>query len=306
MVVALAAGLGAAPVPSYAQKARPTTTGPDADGDGVPDSADRCPGTPRGTRVNALGCPVELLRPGQQPVGAPASDTARQGAGPGVVAPQSAGRPAAPPAADTAPRARRAAPPPAMTAGLALAGPEGDADATYLRRFARGLDSTIVSVVGVFRNTSGQPMSGAGDPTVLSQRERDRWTRCRDLHWDLTTYSRGLNAIRESPVLNVDADAGLSRAIAELDSALRASEATIECDNVASMITAPDRWTPWGSQYESTARAFYGTWYTQLRGVHDKLRAFIVAFNAAADAAERMRLPAALQRNPPYAGAAPR
>jgi OmpA-OmpF porin, OOP family len=28
----------------------------DADGDGVPDSADRCPGTPNGAKVNALGC----------------------------------------------------------------------------------------------------------------------------------------------------------------------------------------------------------------------------------------------------------
>jgi len=31
----------------------------DSDGDGVPDSADRCPGTPRGTRVDAVGCPLD-------------------------------------------------------------------------------------------------------------------------------------------------------------------------------------------------------------------------------------------------------
>jgi len=31
----------------------------DSDGDGVPDSADRCPGTPRGTVVDEKGCPVE-------------------------------------------------------------------------------------------------------------------------------------------------------------------------------------------------------------------------------------------------------
>ena len=31
----------------------------DADGDGVPDSRDRCPNTPRGVRVDANGCPLD-------------------------------------------------------------------------------------------------------------------------------------------------------------------------------------------------------------------------------------------------------
>jgi OOP family OmpA-OmpF porin len=31
----------------------------DADGDGVPDSRDRCPNTPRGVRVDANGCPID-------------------------------------------------------------------------------------------------------------------------------------------------------------------------------------------------------------------------------------------------------
>jgi OOP family OmpA-OmpF porin len=31
----------------------------DSDGDGVPDSADRCPGTPAGTPVDEKGCPIE-------------------------------------------------------------------------------------------------------------------------------------------------------------------------------------------------------------------------------------------------------
>lgn len=33
---------------------------PDSDGDGVPDSADRCPNTPRGDRVDANGCTIVL------------------------------------------------------------------------------------------------------------------------------------------------------------------------------------------------------------------------------------------------------
>lgn len=35
----------------------------DADGDGVPDSRDECPGTPRGTEVDARGCPIEKQAP---------------------------------------------------------------------------------------------------------------------------------------------------------------------------------------------------------------------------------------------------
>jgi hypothetical protein len=31
---------------------------PDSDNDGVPDSADRCPGTEGGTKVNRAGCPI--------------------------------------------------------------------------------------------------------------------------------------------------------------------------------------------------------------------------------------------------------
>jgi OmpA-OmpF porin, OOP family len=32
---------------------------PDADGDGVPDSADKCPNTPVGVKVDATGCPLD-------------------------------------------------------------------------------------------------------------------------------------------------------------------------------------------------------------------------------------------------------
>lgn len=35
----------------------------DSDGDGVPDSRDRCPNTPHGTRVDADGCPIEKQAP---------------------------------------------------------------------------------------------------------------------------------------------------------------------------------------------------------------------------------------------------
>lgn len=35
----------------------------DSDGDGVPDSRDKCPGTPRGVEVDARGCPIEKQSP---------------------------------------------------------------------------------------------------------------------------------------------------------------------------------------------------------------------------------------------------
>lgn len=47
-----------APVPA------PAPTGPmDSDGDGVIDANDQCPGTPRGTEVDARGCPIEKQAP---------------------------------------------------------------------------------------------------------------------------------------------------------------------------------------------------------------------------------------------------
>ena len=56
------------------------------------------------------------------------------------------------------------------------------------------LGCPVVTLVGVFRNTSGQPIGGATGPDVLSSREKDRWTRCRNLYWDLTSYRTGLEA----------------------------------------------------------------------------------------------------------------
>ncbi len=311
----------------------------DLDGDGVPNLQDRCPNTPRGVRVNATGCPLTGAPAVQPP--APGATPARRDTvtasavlkgrrpsptlmgAPGAAAP--AVQPAAPTAQPVAPVGGRPNPvtpqatqPPAVaqppaatpgpasgfTAGLALppfAGGAMPARLEYARRLAQMLDSTIVTLVGVFRNTSGQPLGGAVDTTSLSQRERDRWRRCRDLHWDLTTYTEAASGFGDS----LPADAAIQRAAAALDTALSEVDATAECDNVASMISAPGRWQPWGQQYTSSANSFYHEWYAQIRNVHERDRAFVIALNPLLPAARRLAVPAGLQRNPPYAGAAP-
>lgn len=226
----------------------------------------------------------------QPPVSTPSAP-----AGAAPVVPQAAGPPAAalPPAN-------------AFSAGLAIPGfGSGSSAPEYGRTVAMMLDSAIITLVNVFRGTSGQPLAGVSGPEAISGRERDRWTRCRALYWDLTTYRTGLSTVAGSLT-----DARTAQAAAELDTALAVALADtagmVECDNVSSMIAAPGRWTPWGAQYQQAARHFYGSWYTDIRNVHDKTRAFAIALNTVLPAGRRVAVPPALQRNAPYAGAGPR
>jgi hypothetical protein len=297
----------------------------DLDGDGVPNLLDRCPNTPRGTRVDANGCPVTGAAAPARPAAPGRADTARAPAGgrvkqppagqvqrrdsaPAVAAPAVAPAGAAVPAVVTPQAATPAAAPAAggaFTAGMAMTPFSGGGAAArneYLRRLSQMLDSSVVLLVAVFRNTSGQPLGGATRPEALSQRERDRWLRCRSLHWDLTTYHDALSGVLDS----IPAEAAaVRRAAAALDTALTELDATGECDNVASMIEAPGRWEPWQDQYRAVATRFYRDWYTQLRNVHEKDRALVIALNTVLAAARRLPVPPGLPRNPPYAGAGP-
>lgn len=375
LILTLLAGVAATPL--AAQKARPATTGPDADNDGVADTADRCPNTQANTRVGRDGCPLTLAPPPAAPAAAapagpaaanpaaPSRDTSAPGKGrrptpslvggppaanpnaaapgsgaaphaagpstpanpatnPGAAAPNAgtgapaggltqppAGTPSAPGGSGVVPQAATpavAAQPPAnaFTAGLAVpAFAAGSSAPEYGRTAALMLDSAIVTLVNVFRGTSGQPLAGASGPEAISSRERDRWTRCRAVYWDLTTYLTGLSELAGSLT-----DARAAQAADELDSALTValadSAGLVECDNVSSMIAAPGRWTPWGAQYQQAARHFYDSWYADIRNVHDKTRAFAVALNTMLPANRRVAVPPALQRNAPYAGAGPR
>jgi hypothetical protein len=219
---------------------------------------------------------------------------------------------AAPSAADSAvappvtPQAVRPVPAAAGTysAGLAVGPYTGTTSAAalaYAARFAHLLDTTIVSLVGTFRNTLGQPVIGARNPSTLSQRERDRWMRCRDFYWDLRSYHTAIGPLRAS----LPSNPSLQLAAAQLDSALSASTAMAECDNVASMIDAPSRWSPWLDSYEAAARRFYGGFYGQIRTVHERDRALVYAIDPLLPPSERLPMPAGLPPTPPFAGAGP-
>lgn len=232
--------------------------------------------TPKRPKVGPDGSPVRLLAPGERPA---------------AVTTQSAPAPAAATGA--------------FSAGLSVAPYAGTSDAdlsAYVARFTQMLDSAVVSLVNVFRNTTGQPVSGAESPAALSQRERDRWTRCRDLHFDLQTYQAAFHSL----LPRLPQTGNVPRTAAALDSALTAVQATAECDNVASMVEAPARWTPWSTQYESSAQHFYRDWYNEVREADDHDRAFVVAFNASRPGGTRIPVPPALPRTPPYVGAGPR
>lgn len=286
LLLAFAAAVGTAPLP--AQKPPPPVARPQTQ----PQAQ-----TPAGSKSAG-----KVFRPATRTQ--PAAPAAQAGAV-AAPAPQPAA-PAAQPAPQVTPQAAHPIAPAAgsFTAGLAMppyAGATPDAALEYAVRFSRQLDSAIVTLVGIFRNTSGQPMEGASNPTSLSQRERDRWSRCRAVYWDLTTFASAVETMRQS----LPANPGLQHAAAALDSAFAASQAVAECDNVASMIAAPDRWTPWQDQYQTAAQHFYRDFYGQVREVHERDRAFVNALNGVLPPARRISVPPGLQRNPPYAGAAP-
>ncbi len=79
--------------------------------------------------------------------------------------------------------------------------------------------------------------------------------------------------------------------------------ATTECDNLGSMIDSPDRWAPWQSNYEASARAFYKDWYPQLRIVHEANRAFARALSPVLPAGRQIPPIGALPPTPPTIGA---
>lgn len=167
----------------------------------------------------------------------------------------------------------------------------------YSRRMVLRLDSAVVALVEVFRNTPGAPLAGATGPHVMSSRERGRWARCRALYFDLGTFAVAAAGVRDIPA---QADAGIRQAM----SALAAADlgAIAECDNIGSMIDAPDRWAPWQFSYEASARAFYSGWYPQLRALHEACREVARALNAALPSERAVVVPPRLPLVAPHIG----
>lgn len=68
--IGLAMALGAKPVQAAEPAIEPDgVADPDSDGDGVPDSTDKCPGTSKGLAVDAYGCPVGKAGKGFRVIG---------------------------------------------------------------------------------------------------------------------------------------------------------------------------------------------------------------------------------------------
>jgi len=301
--------------PLQAQKAPPTSTQqhPSQATAAPPTGGKLPPTTPQSAPTPPAAQPPAAQPASTPPVTQPAvtqpaaQPAVTQPAAQPAVTQPAAQVPANPPPAAVTPQATRPAAGASSgtyTANLAMppyAGATTQDALDYAGRLGRMLDSAIVTLVGTFRNTSGQPMFGASSPAALSQRERDRWNRCRNLYWDLTTYAAAVGPLRQS----LGQDPALQRAAADLDTAFIRSVATAECDNVASMIDAPDRWTPWSDQYEAAARRFYRDFYAQIREVHEKDRALVNELNRLLPPGRRVTPPPALPPNPPFAGATP-
>lgn len=288
----------AAQQPAPAPTVTPTTTAPAAV---VPS-----PRAPAAQAARGNAPPKTGRRPSGLPtLGAPVITASPavviQSMPPGGAAPVSppAARPSAPPAT---PAPAPVAVDPSMTAGFAMptyTGSTTEARLDYARMLTLRLDSAVVALVDVFRGTTGQPLPGANSPDVLSAREKRRWTQCRLIHLDLGTMAEAVQEIKDS----MPGGAALSREALNLADAFEALDATAECDNVRSMIEAPDRWAPWQSNYETSVGNFFRDWYTQLRAVHEADRAFARALIPALPAARRFQPPAGLPPTPPTIGA---
>jgi hypothetical protein len=267
---------------------------------------------PRPSGLPTLGIPVVTPGPAvviqSMPPGgaAPSGPPANPPTGRPANAPPTAGTPApvaTPPSAPpAAPAPAPAAVAPAMTAGFSVPSYTGRTAAArldYGRMLALRLDSALVALVEVFRGTIGRPLPGATSPDVLSAREKRRWAQCRLIHLDLGTMSDAVQELQDS----MPGGAALSRAAVNLADAFTTLVATAECDNVGSMIDAPNRWAPWQSNYESSVGNFFRDWYTQLRAVHEADRAFARALNPALPAGRQFPVPSGLPPTAPTIGA---
>jgi len=129
------------------------------------------------------------------------------------------------------------------------------------------LDSAAWALRGLFQSVAGQPMAGASDPTKLSTRERQRWSRCRSLKEDVQTFADNVPLLgNDLPDAFKDSWASLGEKFDDLQQVLE------QCETLAFMIESPERYQPWERNYSDAANAFYTDWYGKLRAMHEAMR----------------------------------
>ncbi len=157
----------------------------------------------------------------------------------------------------------------------------------YLGDYALKLDSAAVTLRSIFSTASGQPVAGATDPTKLVTREKLRWRRCRNMKEDIQTFADNIALLQDSiPATMREQWATLGERFDSLQSVLE------NCETIAFMIESPERYTPWQTNYETSARAFYAEWYGKLRAMHEAMRsvARLTAAQLPASAARKQTL----------------
>jgi hypothetical protein len=137
----------------------------------------------------------------------------------------------------------------------------------FLGDYALKLDSAALTLRNIFASASFQPVAGATDPNKLVSREKLRWRRCRNMKEDIQTFADNISLLQDSiPRTMLEQWSTLGE---RFDSLLGVLE---NCETIAFMIESPERYTPWQTNYETSARAFYAEWYGRLRLTHEALR----------------------------------
>jgi hypothetical protein len=252
-------------------------------------------GTSPATAVPGGAAPVAVVPPAPSPiVVAPSGQPSVTGG----AAPANA-RPAG--AAPAAPAASPATVDNTLTEGFLMRGwvpNSGRPTLEYLRDFALKLDSAAQTLRNIFSTASGQPVAGATDPTKLVTREKLRWRRCRNMKEDIQTFADNVALIQDSiPATMREQWTTLGERFDSLQSVLE------NCETIAFMIESPERYTPWQTNYENSARTFYADWYSRLKAMHDAMRQ--VARLVAAQLPQAADRRQALQMIPPMSPIAP-
>ncbi len=254
------------------------------------DTTARAPSGPPAIQGGGVPSPVVV------PPGGGGAQPGNAGARPAAPGRQPSGQPAAPRAPEVILAAVGA---PSVTGGFFMppSGARSDSGRIeYLRIYALRLDSAISALVEVFRGTAPPPL--ALDLAGVSSRVRERWDRCRRSYFDLASFGDAMVIVKDS----LPASALLTRAASALTDGFENTAGLQECDNIASALEEPARWSPWADSYATSMRNFFRDWYPQLRAIHEANRSLGRALNGMLPAERRLPIFGALPPTPPTVG----